>query len=68
MDVTQLTKDLLSSQFVVEYVEKDGVKYTIRSVIRSIQITNDQCPTCVETVDGPENIINHLNYLYDKEV
>lgn len=65
MDTTQLTKDLLASQFIVEYVIKDGVTYTIRSVIRSIQITNDQCPTCVETIDGPENIIIHLNDLYD---
>ena len=65
MDITQLTKDLLASTYSVEQVTKDGVTYTIRSVIRSIQITNDQCPTCVETIDGPENIIIHLNDLYD---
>ena len=65
MDITQLTKDLLASTYSVEQVTKDGVTYTIRSVIRSIQITNDQCPTCVETIDGPDNIIIHLNDLYD---
>ena len=65
MDITQLTKDLLASTYSVEQVTKDGVTYTIRSVIRSIQITNDQCPTCVETIDGPDNITIHLNDLYD---
>jgi len=54
--------DLLSSTYAKQTITKDGTTYELRSVIRSIVITDTSC-NCHSIADGPADSLTSIKEL-----